>query len=1298
MATVVLAAAGGALGASVGGGLLGLSSVAIGKAVGASLGAVIDQRLFGSGAQPVEVGRRDMLRLTGSTEGAPIARLWGRMRVPGQIIWSSRFLEDVTTTGGGKGAPSAPERREYSYSVSIAIALCEGPITRIARVWADGQIIDTSTLNMRVYHGDAAQLPDPLIAASLPEGEAPAYRGTAYVVIEDLALGAYGNRIPQFNFEVQRAPETADSTMARSVNAVALVPGTGEYALATEPVSFEIEKGHTKVSNVNNNAGRTDIDLSVQALVEEVPGCGAVSLVVSWFGSDLRCAECSIQPKVEQSELDGVEMPWRVAGATRSSAEVVQYVDGRPGFGGTPADASVVQAIQRLQAAGQAVMFYPFILMDIRAGNGLTDPWSGAADQPDVPWRGRITASIAPGRAGSPDKSPAAGGEVATFFGSVQPGDFAIVEDAVVYSGPAEWSYRRFILHYAWLCKLAGGVDAFCIGSEMRALTQLRDGPESFPTVAQLRTLAAEVKAILPGTKISYAADWSEYFGYQPGDGSGDVFYHLDPLWADPAVDFVGIDNYMPLSDWRDGSDHADAAAGTIHDLDYLRGNIMGGEGYDWYYASAEGRDAQIRIPIEDGAYDEPWTYRYKDIANWWSRFHWNRIGGVKQASPTPWQPEGKPIWFTELGCPAVDKGTNQPNVFLDPQSVENALPHYSTGGQDELIQARYLEAMHSFWGAAENNPISDVYAGPMVDMSRAFVWAWDARPWPDFPQRLDVWADGLNHARGHWISGRTHLVELGDIAREICGRAGQLDIDTRALGGLVRGYLVSGAESARESLQPLMLSYGFDVFEREGGLHMRNRTGMATRVLDQGQLAVRDARTPAYELSRLPESEVPARVRVRFVHPGKDFQSITAEAQIAGAEALFTAGSDLFVSLSHEEGARVAARWLSETQISRDQVSFHLPRSDMDLEPGDVVTLDAGGQQSSFRIDRVVETTLREVEATRVEAAIYAPEPVIPELIVRRGQNQSGQPYAEVMDLPLLRAEDTAHVPFVAATHEPWEGGLSIYTGAQDHDYGPPVELAVSSIVGTTLSDLAAAAPGRWSEDALEVRISGRELLSRSAQEVLNGANTLAVRAAGAADWEVIQFRDAELVGPRQYRLSGLLRGQAGTEPLIPPILAAGADIVLLDGTQPQLPLSLDQVGLERHVRVGPSGESYASPRYRHLVVEPRGVGLRPYAPAHLRATTSGGDVSLSWVRRSRYGGDSWTLSEVPLGEQREAYLVTIEAGGTTLRQIEVAESAFLYTAAMQAADGGGGGFTVSVAQLSASFGPGFSTRIDIP
>ena len=240
-----------------------------------------------------------------------------------------------------------------------------------------------------------------------------------------------------------------------------------------------------------------------------------------------------------------------------------------------------------------------------------------------------------------------------SFFGAAAPANFAVSGTSVSWTGsPSDWGLRRMMLHYAHLCIVAGGVDAFLIGSKLRGLTQIRSGASTYPAVTALQSLAAACRSILgAGTKISYAADWSEYFGHQPQDGSGDVFFHLDPLWADANTDFVGIDNYMPLSDWRDGDLHLDALAGwpAIYDLPYLQSNIEGGEGFDWFYASDADRAAQLRTPVTDGAYGKPWMFRSKDIPSFWQNPHFNRPGGVESGSPTAWVPQSKLIRFG--GC-----------------------------------------------------------------------------------------------------------------------------------------------------------------------------------------------------------------------------------------------------------------------------------------------------------------------------------------------------------------------------------------------------------------------------------------------------------------------------------------------------------------------------------------------------------------------------------------------------------------------------------------------------------------------
>ncbi len=1303
MATIVLSAVGAAAGASVGGGVLGLSSAVIGRAVGAAVGRAIDARIMGAGSEPVETGKVDRFRLTGASEGAPIAQIYGRMRLGGQVIWASRFRESTSVSGGGKGAPSQPQTTSYSYSVSLAIALCEGEITRVGRIWADGREISRASLNMRVYRGTEDQLPDPKIEAVEGAGMSPAYRGIAYVVLEDLELGQFGNRVPQFSFEVMRPeqarPGVTPTDPARGIRGVALIPGTGEYALATSPVYLESAPGVSTAANVNTPSGGTDFGNSVQALDEELPNCGAVSLVVSWFGDDLRCDRATLRPKVEQADLDGKNMPWQVSGLTRAAAPLVPKLNGQSVYGGTPCDASVVEAIQRLKTRGKAVTFYPFILMDQLAGNGLTDPWSGAPDQPALPWRGRITLSVAPGQPGSPDQSAAADAEVAAFFGTAQVSDFAISGTDVSYSGPAEWSFRRFILHYAHLCKAAGGVEAFCIGSELRSLTRIR-GASGFPAVDQLIQLAADVRSVLgPSVKIGYAADWSEYFGYHPQDGSGDVYFHLDPLWADANVDFIGIDNYMPLSDWRDGTDHADAGWGSIYNIEYLKANIAGGEGYDWYYSNQNHRDAQIRTPITDGAWGEDWIFRYKDIRSWWSQPHHERIGGVRAASPTAWQPESKPIWFTEFGCAAVDKGTNEPNKFIDEKSSESALPHYSDGRRDELIQAQYLRAMLGYWSDPANNPDSSVYGGPMVDMARAHVWAWDARPFPWFPHDGNKWSDAPNYYRGHWLNGRSNARGLADVVAEICARSGAPNVDVSHLYAQVRGYAVHAVDSARAALQPLLLAYGAEAVEREGVLSFHNRTGRPTGTLDEAELAFEEGQQGAVERLRAPEAEMAGRLRLSFIDADGDYETRTEDAIFPDGSAEVVSGSEMPLLLTRAEGRAVTERWLAESRVARDAVRLSLPPSRLDLGAGDVISLNEGGQAVGYRIDRVVQGAAQQIEAVRVEPEQYRPSDAADAPGEVRPFAAPVPVFPLFLDLPLLRGDEVPHAPHLAVSATPWPGAAAVFSSASDSGYALNVTVNAPAVLGVTGSTLGPAAPAVLDRGApLRVTLSSGTLASATLDDVLNGANLAAIGDGTPGNWEVFQFTDAVLVSPGVYDISGRLRGQAGTDHLAATPWPAGSYFVLLDGAVGQIALNAADRGLARHYRIGSAALPYDDPSYVHLQEAFDGIGLRPLSPVHLRAQAqANGDIALSWIRRTRIDGDSWQGLDVPLGEDGELYEIRVVQGGAVLRQENATGPAWTYSAAAQAADGVASPYEIQVAQVSTRFGAGIFGKVTL-
>ncbi|MBV1866698.1 MAG: glycoside hydrolase/phage tail family protein [Marinosulfonomonas sp.] len=1305
MATIILSAVGAAAGASVGGGVLGLSSMVIGRAIGATVGRVIDQRLMGAGSEVVSTPRVDRFRLSGAGEGGDIAHIYGRMRMAGQVIWASRFVETVSTSGGGgKGAPATPKVREYSYSVSLAVALCEGEITRIGRVWADGQEIARDDLNMRVYRGREDQIPDPKIEAVEGAGSVPAYRGIAYVVLEDLDLGQFGNRVPQLNFEVMRPAQVNAGDLAvdpaNGVQGVALIPGSGEYALATSPVYLDHGVGKVEAANINSPSGKSDFATSYEALTEELPNCGSASLVVSWFGDDLRCDRAEIRPKVEQAQVDGKGMSWSVSGVSRSGAPLVPQIDGRAIYGGTATDQSLVEAIKEMAAGGTSVVFYPFILMDQLAGNGLTDPWSEAADQPALPWRGRITLSGAPAQAGSPDQTAGAEAEVAAFFGSAQVGDFTSGPDTVGYSGPAEWSYRRFILHYAHLCALAGGVEAFCIGSEMRGLTQVRGASGNFPAVEALVQLAADVRVILgAGTKIGYAADWSEYFGYHPQDGSGDVLFHLDGLWSDPEIDFVGIDNYMPMSDWRDGTTHADAHWGAIYNTEYLKSNIAGGEGFDWYYANPQAEAFQLRSPITDGAHGEPWVYRYKDIRSWWSNAHHERIGGVRSPNPTAWLPESKPIWFMEIGCAAIDKGTNQPNRFLDVKSSESGLPKYSDGRRDDLMQMQYLRAMFEFWGDGANNPVSGVYGAPMVDTSRTHVWAWDVRPYPFFPHISDRWSDAENYFRGHWLNGRTTARALADVVGEICVRSGVSDIDVSALYGYLRGYVVSDVDGARAALQPLMLAFGFEAVERDGRLIFRNRTGIADVSVGPDTLAWLEEQDSPVEKARVPEAETVGRVRLHFLDADGDYDARSEEAVFPDETSELVSQTEFPLLLTRNEARATTERWLSESRVARDSVRFSLPLSEIETGAGDVVSWDDGEETALYRIDRVTQSNAQMVEAVRVEPEIYQASDSADLVSEPRPFAAPIPIYSLFMDLPLLRGDEAEHEPHIAVTADPWPGSVAVYSSASDSGYVLNKVIAAQSTLGETLTTLAPARHGVLDRGpALRVKLGSGALSSASLADVLNGSNIAAIGDGSAANWEVFQFTDVVLVSEGVYDISGRIRGQAGTDALPAAAWPAGSQFVLLDGTQTQLDVALAERGLARHYRIGPASRTYDDPSFSHAVEAFDGIGLRPLAPVHLRAPLDGaGTRGVRWVRRTRIDGDSWQSVEVPLGEDSESYLVRVVQGGSILREVTTATPAWDYTAAMRASDGISGPYTIDIAQVSSRFGAGLFRRIDL-
>ncbi|MGD9803810.1 MAG: glycoside hydrolase/phage tail family protein [Hyphomicrobiaceae bacterium] len=1312
MATLALTAAGAALGGAVlpaGISVLGatLSGATIGSQIGALAGGYIDQALFGASGQARATSgpRLSDLKITTSTEGAAIPRLFGWSRLGGQVIWATDLEEESVTTvtgssGSSKGMPSgsAAKRTDYRYYANFAVALCEGEITDIGRVWADGQEIDLGEHVWRLYYGTETQPPDGLIVAHEGADAAPAYRGVAYIVFEHMALEAFGNRIPQLSFEVFRSVDP----FAKLVRGVVMIPGSGEFVYATDPVTRTLSRVSTEPENRHTLRGGTDWQVALDQLGRLLPNARSTSLVVSWFGNDLRAGACLVRPCVDSRDKTSEPLVWSVAGLDRASAPLVSTVDGKPAYGGTPSDSTVVAAIRDLKARGHKVVLNPFILMDIPADNALDDPYTGASQQPAYPWRGRITVDPAPGRAGSPDKSAGAATQIAKLVGTATSEHFAVSGDAVGYSGPAEWTFRRMVLHYAHLALAAGGVDGFLIGSEMRGLTQVRAGSETYPFVSALVTLAADVKAILgASTKVSYAADWSEYFGHQPADGSGDVHFHLDPLWASPAIDAIAIDCYWPLADWRDG-DHLDRSAGarSVYDVDYLKSNLAAGEGYDWFYATPADRDAQLRTPITDGVADKPWVYRYKDVRSWWQNKHYDRAGGVESSSPTAWVPQSKPIWLTEIGCPAIDKGANQPNVFVDPKSSESFVPYHSSGERDDLMQHRYLRAVLEAFDPAHAgylpnaNPVSSVYGGRMIDLDNIHLYAWDARPYPAFPQNGAVWSDGENWRLGHWLTGRIAKQDLGAVIAALLEDYAFRDIDVSAVDGLVAGLVIERAMSAREALQPLELAYFLDAVESGDVVRFMHRGAEPPRVvLNLDDLVETKAGADLVQLTRAQETDLPAEARLSYAALESDYrQAVARSRRLVGAAGRISE-AQLALVMDADQAIRTADTWLFETWAARERARFVLPPSALVLQPGDVVTLERGEQSRLFRITDVGEHGARDIDAIGVDPTVYAGGGGVVRPVPPSEGDKIGPILTTFLDLPLLASNAAEVTGYVAMAREPWPaGGAALYRSAEDANFTLASIVTRRATTGITLDPIEPGFEARVDRGRrIRVKLDTGMLVSTTPLNLLAGANAAAIEGTDG-EWDVLQFQTASLIAPQIYELSSLLRGQAGTEHVMRAMIPAGARFVVLDGAVASVPLTLGDIGLPLSWRYGPAQRALGDASYRTMSQAFRGIGLRPLSPVHVRGSRSTGDLNITWIRRTRLGGDSWEAVEVPLAEASEAYEIDVLSGGTVVRTLSSIAPAVLYSADDQVTDFGTLPFsvTVRVYQISAVFGRG--------
>nr|HVY12830.1 phage tail protein [Alphaproteobacteria bacterium] len=219
MASILLTIAGSVAGNAI---LPGIGGAILGG-VGATIGHSIDAALFGQSV--VKGPRLDSLKVQDSAYGNGIPVMYGTVRAAGNVIWTSDLIETLSTDSvGGKGVGGGTQVERASYAVDCAIALGFGPIGAIQTIWADSKQIYSAgswqpgvVWDAEFYSGSSGQSPSPLMESALGSGNVPAYRNIAYVVLHRLQLGNFGNRMPNFTFEIAASAASITPRLLGSV-------------------------------------------------------------------------------------------------------------------------------------------------------------------------------------------------------------------------------------------------------------------------------------------------------------------------------------------------------------------------------------------------------------------------------------------------------------------------------------------------------------------------------------------------------------------------------------------------------------------------------------------------------------------------------------------------------------------------------------------------------------------------------------------------------------------------------------------------------------------------------------------------------------------------------------------------------------------------------------------------------------------------------------------------------------------------------------------------------------------------
>lgn len=241
--------------------------------------------------------RADMIadfQINTASYGEVVPEILGTTRVSGNIIDYEDFTahEHRTSTRTGKGGGSKHTDISYTYTVAAAIALCEGPIAGIGKVWKDKEVYQypNESIQLTLFNGAIAQAPWPYMTSKHPDKALP-YSGLAYMAgVVD--LGDRGS-LPQYNFEVYgKLRDTGDGVDVNPADYI-------EHVLQSVGADVQIEgienfRAYCKAADILISTPPTQKSAKAQQIINDI--AEITNSLVFWSTDRLKIVPLADKP------------------------------------------------------------------------------------------------------------------------------------------------------------------------------------------------------------------------------------------------------------------------------------------------------------------------------------------------------------------------------------------------------------------------------------------------------------------------------------------------------------------------------------------------------------------------------------------------------------------------------------------------------------------------------------------------------------------------------------------------------------------------------------------------------------------------------------------------------------------------------------------------------------------------------------------------------------------------------------------------------------------------------------------